>query len=102
MYSEQLIPMFGLVPREHELHPITTLDKLLFLIENVFTHMNPTTTLISFSALFSLVFLRNFKGRFQKYWWIYRIPEVLVVIVSTSLFIYQNDAFFFSPCCSPI
>ena len=77
--------MFGLVAREHAAHPQTTLDKLLFLIENVFTHSNPTTTVISFSALFVLVFLRTFKGKFKKYWWIYRIPEVLVVvIVSTS------------------
>ncbi|KAJ7578335.1 sulfate anion transporter [Mycena floridula] len=78
---EQLIPMLGLVPLEHLLHPESSVDKLLFLARNTFTHYNPTTTLISFSALFTLVFLRTVKGLFKKYWFIYRIPEVLVVVL---------------------
>lgn len=82
--SEQLVPMLGLTTLAHTLHPETTLDKLLFLVEN-FPHANPVTTVVSFSALGILVFLRTVKGHFTKYWWIYRIPEVLVVVVvSTS------------------
>jgi hypothetical protein len=79
--SEQLIPMFGLVALEHTLHPSTSLEKIAFLIENVFTHSNRATTSISFGALLALILLRVSKNRFQKYWWIYRMPEVLVVVI---------------------
>ncbi|KAF7350960.1 Sulfate anion transporter [Mycena sanguinolenta] len=83
---EQLVPMFGLTALMHELHPESTFDKLLFLLEYAFTHSNITTTIISFSALAVLVGIRTIKGFFQRYWWIYRLPEVLlVVIVSTIL-----------------
>ncbi|KAF5357340.1 hypothetical protein D9758_005947 [Tetrapyrgos nigripes] len=84
---EQLIPMFGLVPLERVVHPATTLEKLLFLIENMFTHRNPFTTLISFASLATLIFMRLFKNMFKRYWFIYRIPEVLVVVIlSTEYF----------------
>ena len=77
--------MLGLTALEQTFHPVTSLDKLLFLIEHTFASLHHITTLISFSALFALVFLRWFKNHFQKTWWIYRIPEVLVVVVvSTS------------------
>jgi MFS superfamily sulfate permease-like transporter len=82
---EQFIPMFGLTALEHTLHPHSTLDKIFFLIENVFTHYHKTTTLISFGALLVLVLLRVFKTYFKKYWWIYRMPEVLVVVVVSTL-----------------
>jgi hypothetical protein len=79
------MPMFGLSALEHTIHPETTLDKMVFLVENVFTHAHRPTTFVSFTALFALVFLRTFKVMFKKYWWIYRLPEVLVVVVvSTS------------------
>ncbi|KAK7472325.1 hypothetical protein VKT23_000444 [Stygiomarasmius scandens] len=83
---EQLIPMFGLVALERTVHPSTTMEKLLFLIENVFTEYNPVTTIISLSALAALILMRLFKNIFKKYWFIYRIPEVLVVVIlSTAL-----------------
>jgi len=78
--------MFGLVALEHTLHLQTTLEKIVFLVENVFTHVHQPTMVVSFSALFSLVLLRNVKTALKRYVWIYRIPEVLlVVIVSTGV-----------------
>ncbi|KAJ7727943.1 sulfate anion transporter [Mycena metata] len=79
--TEQLVPMFGLTPLMHQLHPESTLDKVLFLLEHVVPSANLTTTVISFSALAVLIGLRMIKGVFQKYWWIYRLPEVLIVVV---------------------
>ncbi|KAJ7350718.1 sulfate anion transporter [Mycena albidolilacea] len=79
--TEQLVPMFGLVALMHEVHPESTFDKVIFLLEYVFTHANITTTIVSFSALAVLVGIRAIKGVFQKYWWIYRLPEVLLVVV---------------------
>jgi MFS superfamily sulfate permease-like transporter len=73
--------MLGLVALEHELHPHSTVDKVIFLIENGLTHAHLTTTSISFIALLVLVFLRAFKNIFKKYWWIYRLPEVFIVVV---------------------
>jgi hypothetical protein len=91
--SEQLVPMFGLTDLLHTIHPETTFDKLVFLIENVFTYAHRTTTFISFTALLALVLLRTFKVTFKKHWWIYRLPEVLVVVIistSTLLFTIGN------------
>ncbi|TDL14524.1 sulfate anion transporter [Rickenella mellea] len=83
---EQLIPMFGLVEREHEVNPHTTVDKFIFIVQNFSSHENRPTTLVSFGSLLVLVSFRYLKGFFQRYWFIYRIPEVLiVVIVSTVL-----------------
>ena len=77
--------MFGLTKLEHVLQPKSTLDKLLFLVENAFTHAHELTTIISFGALGILVAVRSFKQAFKKYWFIYRLPEVfIVVVVSTS------------------
>jgi MFS superfamily sulfate permease-like transporter len=79
--TEQLVPMFGLTAIMHEIHPESTFDKMLFLLEYVFTNSNARTTIVSFSALAVLVGLRVIKGAFQKYWWIYRLPEVLLVVI---------------------
>ena len=79
--------MFGLTTLQHQLNPQTTLEKFVFLVDNVFTHMHKTTTLISFIALLVLVVLRNVKAAFKKYVWIYRLPEVLlVVVISTRMY----------------
>ncbi|RDB25013.1 hypothetical protein Hypma_007463 [Hypsizygus marmoreus] len=78
---EQLIPMFGLVNLQRALQPETTMDKLFFLLEHAFTDSNVRTTIISFTALVALVVFRNLKGLFKRYWWIYRLPEVLIVVV---------------------
>jgi high affinity sulfate transporter 1 len=82
---EQMMPMLGLVGLEHQLHPQSTFDKFIFIVENALTHAHPTTTLISFSAFAVLVFLRSFKNLFRNYWWIYRLPEVFVVVVVSTL-----------------
>ncbi|KAI0067589.1 hypothetical protein BV25DRAFT_1818966 [Artomyces pyxidatus] len=82
---EQLIPMLGLTALEHSLNPRTTLDKLLFLLEHGFTNFHRPTALVSAGALGVLVFLRTFKGFFKKYPWIYRIPEVLFVVIASTI-----------------
>ena len=83
--SEQLIPMFGLTALMRAADPEHTFEKVLFIVEHAFTQSNWLTTTISFTALGSLVALRSFKNLFKNTWWIYRLPEVLiVVVVSTS------------------
>ncbi len=73
--------MFGLTALQHQLNPQTTLEKFVFLVDNVVTHMHKITALISFTALLVLVVLRNIKTALKKYVWIYRLPEVLLVVV---------------------
>ncbi|PPQ88997.1 hypothetical protein CVT25_005095 [Psilocybe cyanescens] len=87
---EQFIPMFGLTKLLHIVDPETTYDKAIFLFKNAFTNFHPPTTIISFSALFSLVALRSIKNRFKNTWWIYRLPEVLVVVILSTIL---SDAF---------
>ncbi|KAL1744823.1 sulfate transporter family-domain-containing protein [Schizophyllum fasciatum] len=84
---EQLIPMLGLVPLEHTMHPSSTIEKFVFLVRNV-DRLHYLTAIISFSTLLALVALRNLKGRFRKYWFIYRIPEVLLVVVFSTVMCY--------------
>jgi len=86
--------MFGLTALQRAAHPESTLDKIVFLFNNTFDNFHPHTTVISFTALIALILCRNFKNSFRKYWWIYRIPEVLLVVaVSTCAY----DLEFFSP-----
>lgn len=73
--------MLGLTALLHTVDPETTLQKFKFLMEYGLTHAHALTTTISFGALFMLVAMRSFKDRFRKTWWIYRIPEVLVVVI---------------------
>ncbi|KAI0657719.1 sulfate anion transporter [Cubamyces menziesii] len=82
---EQLIPMLGLTNLEHVLQPKSTLDKLFFLVENVFTHAHRLTALISFGALAVLVGMRTLKRAGKRYWFIYRLPEVFIVVVVSTL-----------------
>jgi hypothetical protein len=82
--SEQLTPMLGLTDLQHAVHPETTLDKIHFLWDNTLTHFHPHTTVISFTALLALVCCRNFKNMFKKYWFIYRMPEVLLVVAAST------------------
>lgn len=78
--------MFGLTQLQQLVDPETALQKLKFLAENVFTAAHKSTTVISFGALFSLVLFREFKNLFKRKWWIYNLPEILiVVVVSTSM-----------------
>ena len=82
--SEQLIPMFGLSALEHVVQPKSTLEKLWFLLEHAFTRAHELTTLISFGALGVLVGFRAFKQAFKRYWFIYRLPEVFIVVVAST------------------
>ncbi|KAK0212335.1 sulfate anion transporter [Desarmillaria ectypa] len=82
---EQLIPMLGLTGLEHALHPGTTWDKFIFILDHFLGHTNLTTAAISFGSFLTLVFMRKAKQSFVKYWWIYRIPEVLVVVIISTI-----------------
>ena len=91
-YSEQLIPMLGLVALEHKLNPQTTLEKIFFLVEYGFTSTHHPTAFVSTIALAALVMLRMLKASLRRYKWVARIPEVLiVVIVSTSTFSFPKN-----------
>ncbi|KZT22517.1 sulfate permease [Neolentinus lepideus HHB14362 ss-1] len=87
---EQLIPMFGLVHAEHVANPKTTLEKFFFLVEHI-PKCHELTTLISFGALGVLILLRTIKAGFKKYWFIYRLPEVLVVVVLSTVMSQELD-----------
>jgi len=79
--------MFGLTKLMHTVDPHTTVEKIIFLVQYTWTHANRLTTAISFGTLFALIALRSTKNFFKRYTLIYRLPEVLiVVIVSTSKF----------------
>jgi len=79
--------MFGLTKLMHTVDPHTTVEKIIFLIQFTWTHANRLTTAISFGTLFVLITLRSIKNSFKRYTFVYRLPEVLiVVIVSTSEF----------------
>ncbi|KAG2067906.1 hypothetical protein BDR04DRAFT_1129430 [Suillus decipiens] len=82
---EQLIPMFGLVPLENQMNPESTLDKIIFLLEFSWSDYHRPTMLVSFGALFVLIFMRTFKGYFKRIWWIERLPEVLLVTVLSTI-----------------
>ena len=76
--------MLGLVGLQHQLNPHSTLEKTLFLIDNAFTHTHQLTAVVSFTALAILVTLRKIKVACKRWWFIYRLPEVfLVVVIST-------------------
>ena len=73
--------MFGLTALRNQVQLHTTLDKLVFIAENVWEPSHRLTMLIGFSALAILLAIRRFKGFFQRYTLIYRLPEVLLVVV---------------------
>lgn len=80
--SEQFIQMLGLASLEEKLNPSTTLEKMFLLVEHAWPDTHLPTAIIGFGALFALVYFRWFKSFFKRYWFIYRIPEVLVVVVA--------------------
>lgn len=84
--SEQCVPLLGLTELARTVDPETTIQKIVFLVEHVRSAHVPTT-IISSSALFSLLGFRWFKNKFKNTWWIYRVPEVfLVVLLSAGKF----------------
>lgn len=76
--------MLGLARLSQLSHPETTLEKIAFIVENL-KNVNKITAVISFGALAALILFRKLKGRFTKYWWIYRLPEVLIVVVLSTI-----------------
>ena len=88
--------MFGLVELQHQHNPDTTLEKFIFLIENAPLHLHKITTLISFTSLLILVVIRTVKTAFKKYPIIYRMPEVLIVVVVSTCTIPCFRASFYS------
>ncbi|KAI0087124.1 sulfate anion transporter [Irpex rosettiformis] len=88
---EQLIPMLGLVQLQHTVNPHSTLEKVVFLFEYAANHAHILTTIISFSALGILLFIRRIKKSFTKHWFIYRLPEVLVVVIVSTILSDQFD-----------
>ncbi|KAG1804121.1 sulfate transporter family-domain-containing protein [Suillus subaureus] len=82
---EQLIPMFGLVALENQMNPESTLDKIVFLLEFSWSNYHKPTMLVSFGALLVLIFMRTSKGYFRRIWWIERLPEVLLVVVLSTI-----------------
>jgi len=71
----------------HTVDPHTTVEKIIFLVRYTWAHANRLTAAVSFGTLFALIVLRSIKNSFKRYTFIYRLPEVLiVVIVSTSEF----------------
>ncbi|KAI6120371.1 sulfate transporter family-domain-containing protein [Pisolithus croceorrhizus] len=82
---EQLVPMFGLTELENKLQPESTLDKIIFLMEYMWTDSHRLTTVISFGMLESLILFRVFKNYFKNTWWIYRLPEVLIAVVLATI-----------------
>lgn len=82
---EQLVPMIGLVALENKMNPESTLDKIIFLLEFSWSDHHKPTMLISFGALLVLIFMRSLKGYFRRTWWIERLPEVLLVVVLSTI-----------------
>ncbi|KAI0029824.1 sulfate anion transporter [Vararia minispora EC-137] len=82
---EQFIPMLGLVALEHEVNPQTTLQKIGFLLKYGFTRFHRPTAILSFSAFLILVAVRNLKVYIKKWPILYRIPEVLVLVIVSTL-----------------
>lgn len=82
---EQLVPMIGLVALENKMNPESTLDKIIFLLEFSWSDHHKPTMLVSFGALLVLIFMRTLKGYFRQIWWIERLPEVLFVVVLSTI-----------------
>jgi hypothetical protein len=75
--------MFGLSALQQAMHPHTTLEKIIFLIENV-RHAHAPTATIAFAARRTTSTASAAKRAFKGTWWIYRLPEVLVVVISAT------------------
>ncbi|KZT03929.1 sulfate anion transporter [Laetiporus sulphureus 93-53] len=82
---EQLIPMFGLTALRNQRQLHSTADKFFFIIDNVWAHGHPLTMLISFGALAVLLLIRSFKNLFRRYAIVYRLPEVLLVVICSTI-----------------
>lgn len=95
--------MFGLTTLQHIVNPQNSIEKAWFLVEYAPLHMHKVTALISFTSLGVLVVLRIVKTALKRYTWIYRLPEVLVVVVvstrksSVTMLLRCLSSYFHSP-----
>lgn len=79
--------MLGLETRVYEVNPTTTLEKLIFIFQNVMPYGHRLTCFVSFGALAVVIILRLVKMRFRNHWLLRRLPDVLIVVIlSTSEF----------------
>ncbi|PCH35721.1 sulfate anion transporter [Wolfiporia cocos MD-104 SS10] len=88
---EQLIPMFGLTALRNTVQLHSTLDKMVFIVNNVWAHGHLLTMAISFGALLLLLVIRSIKGLFKRYILIYRLPEVLIVVICSTMLSDEMD-----------
>lgn len=83
---DQLIPMLGLSAVLQTVHPNNTVEKIAFVVERALTDAHIPTTMVAFGSLFALILFRIGKDCFKNRWYIYRLPEVLIVVgISTFL-----------------
>lgn len=82
----QMYPMLGLSEVLESSSDInTTLDKFIFLLENL-THTHKLTAIVSFVSLASLFGFRILKTQAsKKYRWLRLFPDVLVVVIIGTL-----------------
>lgn len=86
LFSEQFIPMFGLVGLEDKYNPHTTVDKIEFLVRNL-TNVHYPTTVVAFSTLALIILVRQFKRHAAKrFKWTSLFPEVLITVGLSTLF----------------
>lgn len=80
--------MLGLETLLHSLDPPphSTFDKIMFLVDNAFTHGQRLTAAISFTSLLTLIIARTLKrrivatgGRYTA--WVFYIPEIFILVV---------------------
>ena len=98
--SKQLIPMFGLVGLENQLQPETTLDKIIFLIKNVWSHAHQLTTIVSFGALLVLMLFHSFKTASDQWRPVTDSPDV--EDIPGALIVRIRESLDFGACCHKI
>ncbi|KAG9038216.1 hypothetical protein FRB95_002177 [Tulasnella sp. JGI-2019a] len=82
----QLIPLLGLSKFASEVNPETTLDKIVFLVENTWTNAHPLTAAISLGAVLFIFTSRAIKLRARsRFPAIFYVPEIFLLIVLTTV-----------------
>ncbi|KAG8862610.1 hypothetical protein FRB96_001169 [Tulasnella sp. 330] len=92
----QFIPVLGLTKLASEVNPETSIDKLLFLIENAWTKSHPLTSAISLGAVSFIFIARIIKVKARpRFPAIFYVPEIFFLIVFTTIlsqaFRWDND-----------
>ena len=73
------------------MNPESTLQKFLFLVEYGFTHAHKPTVILSFASFALLVAIRNLKRFVSHIPILYRMPEVLLVVLGSTFLCYKFD-----------